>query len=188
MKDEYLKSLEPVPLFTVGVICHRSENGALSLLHIIIKNANLFKNHVLQNFHLCFALKCIGECSTEDSGLRSQMINLPGTNLEIQELVITDGSFPITLFVEALQVNNTLKLLFIMVPFLGDQFIVSLANMLRVNKNLTTVECMTNGFVRAHNVQQLADSLMVNKTLNDLMFGGNAWELVNIKTALIFIC
>ena len=171
MKDEYLKSLEPVLLFTVGVICHRSENGALSLLRIIIKNANLFKNHVLQNFHLCFALKCIGECSTEDSGLRSQMINLLGTNLELQELVITDGSFPIKLFVKALQVNNTLKL-FIMVPFLGDQFIVSLANTLRVNKNLTTVECMTNGFVCAHNVQQLADSLMVNKTLNDLMFGG----------------
>ena len=170
-----LKSLEPVLLFTVGIICHKSENGALSLLHIIIKKANLFKNFKYQNFYLCFALKCIGECSTENSGLRSQMINLLGTNLELQALVITDNSFPIKLFVEALQVNSTLTLLIIMVPLFGDQFIVSLANMLRVNKTLTTVRCMTDGFVSAHNVQQLADSLMVNKTLNDLMFSGNAW-------------
>ena len=170
-----LKSLEPVLLFTVGIICHKSENGALSLLHIIIKKANLFKNYKLQNFYLCFALKCIGECSTENSGLRSQMINLLGTNLELQQLVITDNSFPTKLLVEALQVNNTLTLLFIEVPFFGDQFIVSLANLLRVNKTLTTVKCMTNDFVSAHNVQQLADSLMVNKTVNYLMFGGNAW-------------
>ena len=169
------KSLEPVLLFTVGIICHKSENGALSLLHIIIKKANLFKNCKLQNFYLCFALKCIGECSTENSGLRSHMINLIGTNLELQEMVISDNSFPTKLFVEALQVNSTLTLLIIMVPLFGDQFIVSLANMLRVNKTLTTVRCMTDGFVSAHNVQQLADSLMVNKTLNDLMFGGNAW-------------
>ena len=169
------KSLEPVLLFTVGIICHKSENGALSLLHIIIKKANLFKNCKLQNFYLCFALKCIGECSTENSGLRSHMINLIGTNLELQEMVISDNSFPTKLFVEALQVNSTLTLLIIMVPLFGDQFIVSLANMLRVNKTLTTVRCMTDGFVSAHNVQQLADSLMVNKTLNDLMFKGNAW-------------
>ena len=169
------KSLEPVLLFTVGIICHKSENGALSLLHIIIKKANLFKNCQLQNFYLCFALKCIGECSTENSGLRSHMINLIGTNLELQEMVISDNSFPTKLFVEALQVNSTLTLLIIMVPLFGDQFIVSLENMLRVNKTLTTVKCATNGFVSAHNVQQLADSLMVNKTLNDLMFKGNAW-------------
>ena len=170
-----LKSLEPVLLFTVGIICHKSENGALSLLHIIIKKANLFKNFKFQNFYLCFALKCIGECSTENSGLRSQMTNLLGTNLELQELIISDYSFPIKLFVEALQVNSTLAHLYIMVPFFGDQFIVSLANILRVNKTLTLVHFMTNGFVSAHTVQQLADSLMVNKTLNYLMLRGNAW-------------
>ena len=170
-----LKSLEPVLLFTVGILGHKRENGALSLLHIIIKKANLFKNYKLQNFYLCFAFKCIGECSTENSGLRSQMINLLGTNLELQELVISDNSFPIKLFVEALQVNSTLTLLIIMVPLFGDQFIVSLANMLRVNKTLTAVECVTNGFVSAHNVQQLADALMVNKTLKYFIFGGNAW-------------
>ena len=169
------KSLEPVLLFTVGIICHKSENGALSLLHIIIKKANLFKNYKFQNFYLCFALKCIGECSTENSGLRSQMINLLGTNLELQKMIISDKSFPIKLFVEALQVNSTLTHLYIMVPFFGDQFIVSLANILRVNKTLTLVHCMTNGIVSAHTVQQLADSLMVNKTLNYLMFMGNAW-------------
>ena len=170
-----LKSLEPVLLFTVGIICHKSENGALSLLHIIIKKANLFKNFKFQNFYLCFALKCIGECSTENSGLRSQMTNLLGTNLELQKLIISDYSFPIKLFVEALQVNSTLAHLYIMVPFFGDQFIVSLANMLRVNKTLTLVHFMTNGIVSAHGVQQLADSLMDSKTLNDLLLSGNAW-------------
>ena len=169
------KSLEPVLLFTVGIICHKSENGALSLLHIIIKKANLFKNCKLQNFYLCFALKCIGECSTENSGLRSQMTNLLGTNLELQEMIISDKSFPIKLFVEALQVNSTLAHLFIMVPFFGDQFIVSLANILRVNKTLTLVQFITNGIVSAHGVQQLADSLMDSKTLNDLLLSGNAW-------------
>ena len=169
------KSLEPVLLFTVGIICHKSENGALSLLHIIIKKANLFKNCNLQNFYLCFALKCIGECSTENSGLRSQMINVLGTNLELQEIIISDNSFPIKLFLEALQVNSTLTCLFIMVPVMGDQSIVSLANMLQVNKTLTTVRIDAEGFFSAHTVQQLADSLMVNKTLNCLMFMGNAW-------------
>ena len=170
-----LKSLEPVLLFTVGILGHKSENGAFPLLHVIIKKANILKNFKFQNSYLCFALKCIGECSTENSGLRSQMINLLGTNLELQDLTISDYSFPIKLSVEALQVNSTLTHLFIMVPVLGDQFIVSLANMLRVNKTLTTVECRTNGFVSAHNAQQLADSLMVNKTVNYLMFRGNAW-------------
>ena len=169
------KSLEPVLLFTVGIICHKSENGALSLLHIIIKKANLFKNYKLQNFYLCFALKCIGECSTENSGLRSQMTNLLGTNLELQEMIISDKSFPTKLFVEALQVNSTLAHLYIMVPFFGDQLIVSLANILRVNKTLTLVHFMTNGIVSAHGVQQLADSLMDSKTLNDLLLSGNAW-------------
>ena len=169
------KSLEPVLLFTVGIICHKSENGALSLLHIIIKKANLFKNFKFQNFYLCFALKCIGECSTENSGLRSQMTNLLGTNLELQEMIISDKSFPIKLFVEALQVNSTLAHLYIIVPFFGDQFIVSLANILRVNKTLTLVHFMTNGIVSAHGVQQLADSLMDSKTLNDLLLSGNAW-------------
>ena len=170
-----LKSLEPVLLFTVGIICHKSENGAMSLLHIIIKKANLFKNYMLQNFYLCFAFKCIGECSTENSGLRSQMTNLLGTNLELQEMIISDKSFPINLFVEALQVNSTLAHLYIMVPLFGDQFIVSLANILRVNKTLTLVHFMTNGIVSAHGVQQLADSLMDSKTLNDLLLSGNAW-------------
>ena len=170
-----LKSLEPVLLFTVGIICHKSENGALSLLHIIIKKANLFKNFKYQNFYLCFALKCIGECSTENSGLRSQMTNLLGTNLELQEMIISDKSFPIKLFVEALQVNSTLAHLCIIVPFFGDQFIVSLANILRVNKTLTLVHFITNGIVSAHGVQQLADSLMDSKTLNDLLLSGNAW-------------
>ena len=169
-------TLEPVLLFTVGILGHKRENGALSLLHIIIKKANLFKNFKFQNFYLCFALKCIGECSTENSGLRSQMTNLLGTNLELQKMIISDKSFPIKLFVEALQVNSTLAHLYIMVPFFGDQFIVSLANILRVNKTLTLVHCMTNGIVSAHTVQQLADSLMVNKTLNYLMFMGNAWD------------
>ena len=170
-----LKSLEPVLLFTVGIICHKSENGAFSLLHIIIKKANLFNNCKLQNFYLCFALKCIGECSTENSGLRSQMTNLLGTNLELQEMMMSDISFPIKLFLEALQVNSTLTRLFIMVPVMGDQSIVSLANMLQVNKTLTTVRIAAEGFFSAHTVQQLADSLMVNKTLNCLMFMGNAW-------------
>ena len=170
-----LTFLEPVFLFTVGILGHKRENGALSLLHIIIKKANLFKNFKYQNFYLCFALKCIGECSTENSGLRSQMTNLLGTNLELQEMIISDKSFPIKLFVEALQVNSTLAHLYIWVPFFGDQFIVSLANILRVNKTLTLVHFMTNGIVSAHGVQQLADSLMDSKTLNDLLLSGNAW-------------
>ena len=178
-----LKSLEPVLLFTVGILGLRSENDALSILEIIIKKTNLFKNFGFQNFYLCFALKCIGECSTENSRLRSQMIIFLGTNVELQELIISDYSFPFKLFVEALQVNGTLTHLLIP-STIGDQDIVSLANMLRVNKTLTTVRLITNGFVSTHNVQQLADSLMVNKTVNDLMFGGNAWgdDAVRILT------
>ena len=47
--------------------------------------------------------------------------------------------------------------------------------MLQINKSLATVGIIANGFVSAHSVQQLADSLMVNKTLNDLLLSGNAW-------------
>ena len=52
---------------------------------------------------------------------------------------------------------------------------MSLANMLQISKSLATVSITANGFVRAHSVQQLADSLMVNKTVNDLLLSGNAW-------------
>ena len=170
-----LKSLEPVLLFTVGILSLKSENDALSILKIIIKKTNLLKNLKLPSFYLFFALKCISECSTETSRLRSQMINLLGTNLEFQYLVIFDDRFPITLLVEALQVNSTLTHLFTTLPFFGDQHIESLANMLQINKSLATVGIIANGFVSAHSVQQLADSLMVNKTLNDLLLSGNAW-------------
>ena len=170
-----LKSLEPALLFTVGILGLKSENDALSILKIIIKKANLFKNLGVQDFYLCFALKCIGECSTKNSRLRSQMINFLGTNVELHYFVISDYSFPCKLFFEALQVNGTLTSLFIPFPLMGDQDIVSLANMLQVNKTLTTIRIITKGFVSAHTLQQLADSLMVNKTVNDLMFGGNAW-------------
>ena len=47
--------------------------------------------------------------------------------------------------------------------------------MLQISKSLATVSISANGFVRAHSVQQLADSLMVNKTVNDLLLSGNAW-------------
>ena len=170
-----ITTLEPVLLFTVGILGHKRENGALSLLHIIIKKANLFKNFKFHNYYLCFALKCIGECSTENSGLRSQMINLLGTNLELQEMMISDNSFPIKLFLEALQVNSTLTCLLFMVPVMRDQSIVSLANMLQVNKTLTTIGIDIKFFFSAHTLQQLADSLMDNKTLNDLLLSGNAW-------------
>ena len=46
--------------------------------------------------------------------------------------------------------------------------------MLQINKSLPTVSITANGFVSAHSVQQLADSLMVNKTVNDLLLSGNA--------------
>ena len=170
-----LKSLEPVLLFTVGILGLKSENDALSILKIIVKKTNLFKDWEIPNFYLYFALKCIGECSTENSRLQSQMINLLGTNLELLSLIIRDVSFPIKLLVEALQVNCTLTNLAIPLPFFGDRYIVSLANMLQVNKTLAAVTIMTFGFVSAQGVQQLADSLINNKTIYDLLFYGSAW-------------
>ena len=170
-----LKSLEPVLLFTVGILGLKSENDALSILKIIIKKTNILKNWDVPNFYLYFALKCIGECSTENSRLQSQMINLLGTNLELLSLIIRDVSFPIKLLVEALQVNCTLTNLAIPLPFFGDRYIVSLANMLQVNKTLAAVTIMTFGFVSAQGVQQLADSLINNKTIYDLLFYGSAW-------------
>ena len=170
-----LKSLEPVLLFAVGILGLKSENDSLSILKIIIKKANLFKKILLPNFFLCFALKCIGECSTENSRLQSQMIHLLGTNLELLSLLIHEVSLPIKFLVEALQVNQTLTYLAIPLPLFGEQYIVSLANMLQVNKTLEAVTVISSGFVNAQGVQQLADSLIDNKTIYNLMFCGNAW-------------
>ena len=171
-----LMSLIPVLLFTVGILSRKSEHEALSILKIIIKKTNLSKGWCSPNFYLYFALKCIGECSTENSRLRSQLINLLGTNLELQSLIIYDDSFPIKLLVEALQVNSTLTNLTISLPFFGDQCIVSLANMLQVNKTLAAVTIRTFGFVSAQGVQRLADSLIDNKTIYDLTFCGETWD------------
>ena len=170
-----LKSLESVLLFTVGILGLKSENDAFSLLRIIIKKTNLFKYLSFPNFYLYFAIKCISECSTENSGLRSQMINLLGTKLELKMLMITDYNFPIKLFVEALQVNCTLTLLSIPIPLSGHQYVKSLADMLRVNKTLTRV-LITNNFISEYGVQQLIDALQVNTTLLGLTFCGNTWD------------
>ncbi|PFX29941.1 hypothetical protein AWC38_SpisGene5248 [Stylophora pistillata] len=89
-EERNLKAVEPVLLFTAGILGHKSGNNALSLLKVIIKRTNLFKNLCFPSFYLCFALKCIGECSTEDSRLR-----LLGANLEPQALMISDDSFPV---------------------------------------------------------------------------------------------
>ena len=88
--------------------------------------------------------------------------------------LITD--FPLSCLLKPFKpFNSTLTHLFTSLPFFGDQHIVSLANMLQISKSLATVSITANGFVRAHSVQQLADSLMVNKTVNDLLLSGNAW-------------
>ena len=105
-KQGNLKSLEPVLLFTAGILSYKSEKDACSLLKMIIKKINHFQNLSFPNFYLHFAVKCISECSTENSRLRSQMINLLGKNLELQEVMISDNSFPIKLFVEALQIGR----------------------------------------------------------------------------------
>ena len=174
-KQGNLKSLEPVLLFTAGILSYKSEKDACSLLKMIIKKINHFQNFSFLNFYLYFAVKCISECSTENSRLRSQMINLLGKNLELQEVMIFDNSFPIKLFVEALQVNSTLTNLMIPIPLSGHQYVKSLADMLRVNKTLTKVIIRDN-FISAYGVQQLIDALQVNTTLLELALCGNAWD------------
>ena len=174
-KQGNLKSLEPVLLFTAGILSYKSEKDACSLLKMIIKKINHFQNLSFPNFYLHFAVKCISECSTENSRLRSQMINLLGKNLELQEVMISDNSFPIKLFVEALQVNSTLTNLMIPIPLSGHLYVKSLADMLRVNKTLTEV-IITDDFISAYGVQQLIDALQVNTTLLELALCGNAWD------------
>ena len=174
-KQGNLKSLEPVLLFTAGILSYKSEKDACSLLKMIIKKINHFQNLSILNFYLYFAVKCISECSTENSRLRSQMINLLGKNLELQEVMIFDNSFPIKLFLEALQVNSTLTNLMIPIPLSGHQYVKSLADMLRVNKTLTKV-IITDDFISAYGVQQLIDALQVNTTLLELALCGNAWD------------
>ncbi|XP_022809551.1 NACHT, LRR and PYD domains-containing protein 3-like [Stylophora pistillata] len=170
-----LKVIEQVLLFTVGILGHKSGIDAVSLLKIITEKSNLSQKSCLPNFYLSFALKTIGECSTENSKLRSQMIHLFGTNLQLQYLIITDNSFPINLLLEALQVNSTMTYLHIDALFLEGHYIVSLANMLQVNKTLTTVFLPASCFVSGYSVQLLVDALMVNTTLLHLYLGGSAW-------------
>ena len=174
-KQGNLKSLEPVLLFTAGILSYKSEKDAFSLLKMIIEKINHFQNLSFPNFYLYFAVKCISECSTENSRLRSQMINLLGKNLELQEVMISDDSFPMKLFVEALQVNSTLTNLMIPIPLSGHQYVKSLADMLRVNKTLTKV-IIRDDFISAYGVQQLIDALQVNTTLLELALCGNAWD------------
>ena len=164
-----------VLLYTVGIIGLRCEKDALSLLNTIIKKANISSNEFLQNYYLWFSLECIGECTTENSRLRTRITELLGTNLELQTLEILGRGCEIKLLAEALKYNTTVTTLFLSVQLSGDVCAVSLAETLRVNNTLRVIGMMGN-LISAYGVQQLVDALTVNSTLRALHLSVNVLE------------
>ena len=162
--ERVLDKLEQVLLFAIGIICLQREEDALGLLKTITKKANLANNSILQSYYLCFAFKCIGECSATNSGLRTQMLHLIGTGLERQWVIISHNSCDVQSLAEALKANTTVTKLAMSSHAFGDVCAACLAGTLCVNKTLTEVD-MSNNIITARGAKHLVNALVVNTTL-----------------------
>lgn len=165
--ERVFDKLEQVLLFAIGIIGLQRGEDALCLLKTLSKKANLAYNSILQSYYLCFAFKCIGECSTVNSRLRAQMLHLIGTGLEMQWLIISHNSCDVQSLAEVLKSNTTLTKLRMLPLGFGDVCAICLAETLCVNKTLTEVD-MSNNVITARGAQHLMNALLVNTTLLSL--------------------
>lgn len=162
--ERIFDKLEQVLLFAIGIIGLQREEDVLGLLKILTKKANLANNSILQSYYLCFAFKCISECSTINSGLRTQMLHLIGTGLECQWLIISQNNCDVQSLAEALKANTTVTELAMSSHAFGDVCATCLAGTLCVNKTLTEVD-MSNNIITARGAKHLVNALVVNTTL-----------------------
>ena len=162
--EKVLGKLEQALLFAIGIIGLQRREDVLCLLKALTKKANLACNSILQSYYLCFAFQCIGECSTINSGLRAQMLQLVGNNLELQWLIISQNSCDVQSLAEALKVNTTVTKLGMAYHAFGDLCATCLAGTLCVNKRLTEVD-MSNNIITARGAKHLVNALMVNTSL-----------------------
>ena len=165
--ERVFAKLEQVLLFAIGIIGLQRGKDALCLLKTLTKKANLADNSILQSYYLCFAFKCIGECTTINSGLRAQMLHVVGTGLELQLLIISHDSCDIQSLAEALKANTTVTKLAMPSHAFGDFCATCLAGTLCVNKALDEVD-MSNNIITAHGAKHLVNALVVNSTLRGL--------------------
>jgi len=162
--EKVIGKLEQALLFAIGITGLQHGEDVLCLLKTVTKKANLACNSILQSFYLCFAFKCVGECSTTNSGLRAQMLHLIGTGLEVQWLIISHNSCDVQLLAEALKANTTVTKLGMPSHAFGDLCATCLAGTLCVNKKLTEVD-MSNNIITARGAKHLVNALVVNTTL-----------------------
>ena len=165
--ERVFDKLEQVLLFAIGIIGLQRGEDALCLLKTLTKKANLADNSILQSYYVCFAFKCIGECSITNSGLRAQMLHLIGTSLERQWLIISHNSCDVQSLSEALKANTTVNKLLMPSHAFGDICATCLAGTLCVNKTLTKVN-MSNNVITARGAKHLVNALVVNTTLLSL--------------------
>lgn len=162
--EKIFDELEQTLLFATGIIGLLCGEDVLCLLKTLAKKANLANNSVLQSYYLCFAFKCIGECSAINSGHRAKMLHLIGTSLELQLLIISQNSCDVQLLSEALKANTTVTKLAMSSHLFGDLCAMCLAGTLCVNKTLTEVD-MSNNIITARGAKHLVNALLVNTTL-----------------------
>ena len=151
-------------LFSTGIIGLQRGDDVFCLLETLTKKANLAYNSILQSYYLCFALKCVGECSAINSRHRAKMLHLIGTSLELQLLIISQNSCDVQSLSEALKANTTVTKLAMSSHAFGDLCATCLAGTLCVNKTLTEVD-MSNNIITARGAKHLVNALAVNTTL-----------------------
>lgn len=164
--EKVLGKLEQALLFAIGNIGLQRGEDALCLLKTLTKKANVACNSILESSYLCFALKCISECSTINSRLRAQMLDLIGTGLELQWLIISHNC-DVQSLAEALKANATVTKLEVPSHAFGDFCATCLAGTLCVNKTLSDVN-LSNNIITARGAKHLVNALVVNTALQGL--------------------
>ena len=170
--EKVFAKLEQAILFAIGIIGLQRGEAALCLLKILTKKANLACNSIFQSHYLCFAFKCINECSSMNSRLRAQMLLLIGTSLELQRLIISHNSCDVQLLAEALKANTTVTKLEMPSHAFGDFCAMYLAGTLCFNKTLAQVD-MSNNIITARGAKHLVSALVVNTSLQSLNMSFN---------------
>ena len=177
----YLRDLKEVFLFMTGIAASQSKEKAVSFVSKAALLVNVFGDESNANSYLQFALSCISELTIHQKDLRSKLVDLLGTNLNIKTLILTNCLDLDELFFEVVGTNSSLTDLDLSCNSICDLGGKSLSQILTVNSSLTNLNLSHNS-IGDTGANSLFQALTRNSTLTNLNLSHNSIGDIGAKS------
>ena len=169
----YLRDLKEVFQFMTGIAASQSEEKAVSFVSKAALLVNVFGDESNANSYLQFALSCISQLTIHQKDLRSKLVDILGTNLNIKTLKLTNCLDLDELFFEVVGTNSSLTDLDLSCNSICDPGDKSLSQILTVNSSLTNLNLSHNS-VGDTGAKSLFQALTRISSLTNLNFSHNS--------------